>query len=38
MKPCGYVVHLSVYDRTIRGSASGPGNHAGTDTGFYILP
>ncbi len=38
MKPCGYVVHLSVYDRTIRGSAFGPGNHASTDTGFYILP
>jgi hypothetical protein len=38
MKPCGYVVHLVAYDRTIVGSQSGGHNHKSTDTGFYILP
>lgn len=38
MKPCGYVVQLVAYDRTIVGSQSGGHNGKHTETGFYILP
>jgi hypothetical protein len=38
MKPCGYVVRVDVWDRTIVGSQSGGHNYDYTETGFYILP
>ena len=38
MKPCGYVVQLVAYDRTIVGSQSGSHNSNHIETGFYILP
>ena len=38
MKPCGYVVQLVAYDRTIVGSQSGSHNGKHIETGFYILP
>ncbi len=38
MKPCGYVVQLVAYDRTIVGSQSNSHNGKHIETGFYILP
>ena len=38
MKPCGYVVRVQAWDRTIVGSQSGGHNYNATETGFYILP
>jgi hypothetical protein len=38
MKPCGYVVQLWAYDRTIIGSQSSSHNYNHIETGFYILP
>ena len=38
MHPCGYVVQLVAYDRTIVGSQSGGHNWDHIETGFYIKP
>lgn len=37
MKPCGYVVRLRAWDRTIVGSHPGNHNHARDDKGFCLL-
>jgi hypothetical protein len=37
MKPCGYVVRVRVWDRTIRDSAIGHHNRTDDDKGFCIL-
>ncbi|HVF51140.1 MAG TPA: hypothetical protein VNA19_13690 [Pyrinomonadaceae bacterium] len=36
MRPCGYVVHLSVHDRTIINSQSGPGRSSSSSTAFCL--
>ena len=35
--PCGYVVHVRVWDRTIRGSTWGHHNHSNDQKGFCLL-
>jgi hypothetical protein len=37
MPPCGYVVYLWVWDRTIRGSASGHHNSKSDSKGFCVI-
>jgi len=37
MKPCGYVVKLDVWDRTISGSGPGSHNHRPADVGFCLI-
>lgn len=37
MKPCGYVVKLDVWDRTISGSGPGSHNYKPADVGFCLI-
>ncbi|MCJ1400389.1 hypothetical protein MMC11_003594 [Xylographa trunciseda] len=37
LKPCGYVVSVSAWDRTIQNSAPGPGKQGFADQGFCLI-